>query len=224
MTENITETVKASPVDTDWGKEPYIETDAFLIEFNSYLTEIGIHGAFTQYYDSNYISIWVPSVDDVFLAKKILESQAENVIDTFFRLAKKHELILTDTAQQENWSTFCVTQVYSYEIRWMDAVVRKSKDEIREALATQLNVVPKYIFCHSENSAFELLPGYTFCFENPEQLSLIDVNMRSKIHQLCSRILSQNDKTGFCSKYQPGLFFFDAITRAHELYLLSRED
>jgi hypothetical protein len=166
----------------------------------------------------------VPSVEDVFLAKNNLECYAENVIYAFFDIAKKHELIFTGSAQRKNWDTYCVTNVYSYEINWINTVIRKSKEEIKEALSTLLKIVPDYFFCHSESSNYEKLPGYYLYFKDPKKLSSIDENMRDKIRQLCNQILLKNDKTEFCSKYQIDLTFCNPITHPNSLYGMSRED
>lgn len=210
----------------DWENGTYREFDSFLVEFNAYLTGIGVPAPFTKYDGSNYLRISVPSVEDVFLARRILDENAQDCIDTFFAIARQHGRDFPERAQREHWEPRNVNHVTSFEIQCMTAVVRKSKGEVKAALAAQLNVRPKYVFCHSENDDdYLLLPGYVLFFDGQhEKLLALDEAAKGNIRNLCNQIIRKNDKTGFCQKYECNLLCCDEVTHPDSLYGFSRED
>lgn len=215
-----------SMADVDWELGTYSESDPFLAEFNAYLAGIDVPVAFTRYDGSNYISTYVPSIGDVFLAREVLTAHASATIDAFFIIARKHGYIFKEWAQRERWEPENINHVYSFEVACMREVVRKSKEEVRRALGTQLGIKPEYVFSHSENDAdYTLLPGYVlFFYKAHEQLLALDDAAKKQIRALCNDIVRKNDKTGFCKKYHCALLCCDEITHPDSLYGFSRED
>ncbi|MDL2313611.1 hypothetical protein LJC36_01365 [Desulfovibrio sp. OttesenSCG-928-C14] len=210
----------------DWENGSYREFDPFLVEFNAFLVEIGVPVAFTEYSGSNYLRTSVLSVEDVFLARRILSAKAHDCINVFFDLARQHGRVFPEWAQRENWEPQNINNVSSFEVKCMTAVVRKSKAEVRAALASQLDIQPKYVFCHSENDdTYTLLPGYVLFFEGAhEKLLALDDTGKTRIRTLCDQIVRKNDKTGFCRRYECNLLCCDEITHPGSLYGFSRED
>ncbi|MDL2216125.1 hypothetical protein LJB81_00160 [Desulfovibrio sp. OttesenSCG-928-M14] len=204
----------------------YREFDPFLVEFNAFLVEIGVPVAFTEYSGSNYFSVSVLSVEDVFLARRILSEKAQDCINVFFDLARQHGRVFPEWAQRECWEPQNVNHVLSFEVKCMADVVRKSKAEIQAALASQLGIRPKYVFCHSENDDdYKLLPGYVLFFHGEhDKLLALDEAAKARIRALCDEIVRKNDKTGFCKRYECNLLCCDEITHPDSLYGFSRED
>ena len=210
----------------DWENGSYREFDPFFVEFNAYLTEIGVPVAFTKYNGSNCFRVSVLSVEDVFLARRLLADNAQNCIDTFFAIAQQHGRDFPEWAQQKCWEPQNVNHVTSFEVKCMTAVVRKSKKEVKATLAERLNVRPNHVFCHSENdNDYSLLPGDVLFFEGQHE-KLIALNDADKkaIQGLCNQIVRKNDKTGFCQKYTCSILCCDEITHPNSLYGFSRED
>lgn len=207
----------------NWETGTIKEKEAVFIEFNNYLKELGLNIVFTQFSNSNYLSIYAHSIEDVENAKKIIGEKSSEVIDKFFSIVNKHGKVLK--CDRSEWKDYSVDNIYSFEISCIGKVVRDSKASFTKELNTRLTVKPKYIFCHSaEEQNYSRMPGYYIVFDNPKDLEKIDENVKNNIDGICDTLLSQNDKTGFYARSKIEIKYFDTITNEKSLYGMSRED
>lgn len=207
----------------NWDKGTFKEEEPFFIEFNHYLKELGLNVLFTQFSNSNYFSIYVHSIEDVENAKKIINKIRTQIIDKFFSIANKYEQVLKYDRTQ--WKDYSISYIYSFEIKCIEKVVRNNKETFKQELNRQLNLKPKFIFCHSaEEENYSFLPGYSVVFDNPIDLAKIDEKIKKQIVHICDNLLFEDDKSGFYSKNKIEIKYYDAITNSNSLYGMSRED
>jgi hypothetical protein len=208
-------------IDYEYGKVH--ELDPMTIEFNDFLKSLGVAALFTKYSGTNYLSIWVFSIDDVRRAKEIVKSNFRQIIAHFKNLLAKYNYP-TDF-EKEIWSDFSVSSIYSFEIACVSDLVRRRKQQIIDKVNHELKIKPEYIFCHSEDEqSYSIMPGYNFIYSDPEKLSRSSDNDQDKIKIICDKILKANDKSGLYTLDNIQISFFDKVTSASSMYGMSRED
>jgi hypothetical protein len=207
----------------NWDTGTVKESEPVFIEFNNCLKKFGLNIVFTQFSNSNYLSIYVFSISDVEKAKKIASEKYLEIIDSFFSIANKFGQPLK--YDRTEWKNYSVNNIYSFEISCIEKVIRSSKLSFTKELNSQLTIKPKYIFCHSaEEHNYNIMPGYNIVFDNPNELDKIDESIKENIDNICNALLVQNDKTGFYSRDKIEIKYFDSITSSKSLYGMSRED
>ena len=207
----------------NWGNGAVEESAPVFIDFNNYLKKLGFNIVFTDFPNTNYLSIYVHSIEDVKKAKKISFEKSSEIIDAFFSISKKYGKTLKYARTE--WKDYSVNNIYSFEISCITTIIRESKPKFVKELKTQLVTKPMYVFCHSAGGEeYSNLPGYYLVFADPEDLAKIDKDTKNKIDDICNRLLIQNDKTGFYSRNKIDISYWDAITQSKSLYGMSRED
>ena len=207
----------------DYENGTLTELNFLTTEFNDFLRTIGIDALFTKYYDTNYLSIWVFSIENVKQAKEIAKANYIDIITYFKNLLTKHNYP-TDFNKYE-WKDFSVSSIYSFEIDCIGDLVRRSKQQIIDKVNLELKNKPDYIFSHSaEQQSYSIMPGYRFVYTDPKTLRQSYDSDQSKINTICDTILKINDKTGFYNFDKIQISFFDKVTSASSLYGMSRED
>ena len=223
FTEALHQTEMTNQTIINWETGIVREYEPIFIEFNVFLKRIGLNAIFTQFSNSNYLTIYVFSVSDVDKAKQIVGEKYSEIIDKFFSIANKFGQ--TPKYDRIEWTNYSVNNIYSFEIACIEKVIRKIKELFTNELNSQLTIKPKYVFCHSaEEMSYSILPGYYIVFENPNDLAKIDESKNNIIDRICDSLLRQNDKTGFYSRDKIQIDLFDAITNSKSLYGMSRED
>jgi hypothetical protein len=199
------------------------ELDPLTIEFNDFLKTLSIDALFTKYSGTNYMSIWVLSIDDVKRAKEIAKLNFRQIIAHFKSLLTKYNY--PADFEKQVWSDFSVSSIYSFKIDCLSDLVRRCKQQIIEKVHRELKIKPEYIFCHSaEEQSYSIMPGYHFIYADHKKLQLSSDSEQDKIKIICDIILKANDKTGFYKFDNIQISFFDKITSASSLYGMSRED
>jgi len=193
------------------------------IEFIDFLKSIGIDALFTKYYGTNYLSIWVFSIDDVQTAKQIAKTNYQEIITYFKSLLTKYDYP-ADFDKYE-WKDFSVSSFYSFEIDCISDLVRRCKQQIIDKVNIELKNKPEYIFCHNaEQQSYSIMPGYRFVYTDPKKLQQCLESDQGKINTICDTILKAIDKTGFYKFDKIQVSFFDTVSSASSLYGMSRED
>jgi hypothetical protein len=207
----------------DWDNGTYKENEQAFVDFTKCLNESGVNALFVIFDDSNYMSIYVNSIEDVKDAKTIIARQSQKIIDSFFATMAKYKIGLK--YDKEEWKDYSLSSIYSFEISCVTNIVRKYKDDFIVELDRQIQPTPKCVFCHSaEDQNYSRLPGYNLVFEDKNDLKKMVPEIKDKIMVICDKILSRNDKTGFYHKSKIEIQYFDTVTNSKSLYGMSRED
>ena len=207
----------------DWDNGTFREQEPVFIDFIQYLKSLNINVLFIGFSDSNYMSIYMHSIEDVKLAKSVVDEQYSEIIDRFFEIVTKTGQTLKYDRSQ--WQKYSLTSIYSFEIKCIERIVRHCKELIIEELNNNLIIKPKYVFSHSaEEQEYSFLPGYYLIFESPKDLAKIDTETRFFIESICDKILSENKNSGYYDKGKIGLSYYDAITDSKSLFGMFRED
>jgi len=207
----------------NWDSATYKEEEEGFVDFTKCLREFGINALFVIFDDSNYMSIYVSSIQDVKDAKTIIAKESPKIIDSFFTTMAKYKVTLK--YGREEWKAYSLSSICSFEISCIEKIVRKYKDDFIVELGRQIQPIPKHVFCHSaEEQNYSRLPGYNLVFKDKNDLTKIVPEIRDKIMFICDKVLSQNDKTGFYNKSKIELQYFDTVTNSKSLYGMSRED
>jgi hypothetical protein len=207
----------------DFENGTITELDPLTIEFNDFLRTVGIDALYTKYHDTNYLSIWVFSIDDVRQARQIAKTNYGDIISFYKRLLTKHRH--SADFDKYEWKDFSVSSINSFEIDCIGALVRRCKEKIIDKINLELKNKPEYIFCHSdEEKLYSIAPGYRFVYRDAKALQQSAVIDQIKIHAICDTILKEGDKAGFYSFDKIQVSFFDKLTSASSLYGMTRED
>ena len=205
----------------NWDSGIVKENEPIFIEFNNYLRDLGLNIEYTQFSDSNYITIFVHSIDDVLKAKDITKEKGSQIVSKLLEIGQNHgQLFNYDYAE-----CLDLGGIYSFEIKYLEKIVRECKGEFFSELSNRLNVKPRYIFCQGASEIeYDILPGYNLIFDNPQQLESIDEREKTLIDQICNNILDKRDKARFYSRNKIEIRYYDRLTNAKSLYGMSRED
>jgi hypothetical protein len=197
--------------------------DSMTIEFIDFLKSLGIDALFFKYQGTNYLSIWVTSIEDVRNSKHIAKTNFQEIIDYFKSLLTKYSYP-ADFNKYE-WKDFSVSSIYSFEISCVSNLVRRCKQQVIDKVNHELKIKPEYIFCHSEEEqSYSFMPGYNFIYSDPTKLMGSSDKEQGIIRSICDTILKANDKSGFYKLDNIQISFFDKVTSASSLYGMSRED
>src|SRR5690606_10959583 len=102
----------------DWDKGIFEEQEPVFLDFIKYLKSLSINVLFIGFSDSNYMSIYVHSIDDVKMAKSIINVQYSDIIDRFFDIITKYGQSLKYDRSQ--WQKYSLTSIYSFDIKCVE--------------------------------------------------------------------------------------------------------
>ena len=114
----------------DWDKGIFEEQEPVFLEFIQYLKRLTINVLFIVFSDSNYMSIYVHSIEDVKLAQSIINEQYSEIIDRFFSIVTKSGQTLKFDKSQ--WHKSSLIHIYSFDISCVNRIVRKCQGQITE--------------------------------------------------------------------------------------------
>ncbi|MFZ1378091.1 MAG: hypothetical protein WAS56_00360, partial [Saprospiraceae bacterium] len=89
----------------DWDNGTFREQEPVFIDFIQYLKSLNINVLFIGFSDSNYMSIYMHSIEDVKLAKSVVDEQYSEIIDRFFEIVTKTgQTLKYDRSQWQKYS------------------------------------------------------------------------------------------------------------------------
>ena len=192
-------------------------------EFSLYLNTLGIPAVSIEYYDTNYISIYVQKISDIQDSKEIAERHSEEIISSFKNFLKLYNY--EGNYNKYKWDSSCVTNIYSKDAKYIDNLIRKSKKEIIEQINIKISpdLRPMYVFCYSSTYEHGYFPaGYSIVFDNEIDLKKSEQIAQKQIIDLCNEILCKNDTENKYEFQYIKVGFYNA--KNCNLHEMSRED
>jgi hypothetical protein len=192
-------------------------------EFSIYLNSLGIPSVSIEYFNTNYLCIYVKKISEIQVSKELIKQYSNEIIICFKNLLKIYNFEI-DFNKYE-WTPSSITNVYSKDAHYIDILIRNSKKEILEQIDLKIvsELHPKYIYFHSSNYENGNYPaGYSIVFNNETELRQSEKSVQSKIIDICNETLIKNDIE---KRYNPDYLvvkFYDVNNC--NLYDMHRED